>query len=90
MALYIEFHRKGTGDMAAGSGVALATIDDEMRAAFGAEPSSDEWFGAWMDSVGLALACGRSIEWIEENMPNQAEIARWLERNFDWSSWSGR
>lgn len=38
MALYIEFHRKGTKDMAAGSGVALATVDDEMRAAFGADP----------------------------------------------------
>lgn len=90
MAMYIEFHRKGATDMAAGSGVALATVDDEMRAAFGAEPSADEWFRAWIDQTGLALACGRSVEWVEANMPDQAEIARWLEANFDWSSWSGR
>lgn len=90
MALYIEFRRKGTAGMAAGSGVALATVDDEMRAAFGAEPSANEWFRAWMDQTGLALACGKSVEWIEANMPDQAEIARWLEANFDWSSWSGR
>lgn len=90
MALYIEFHRKGAVGMAADPGVSLATVDDEMRAAFGAEPSSDEWFRAWMGQTGWALACGRSVEWVEENMPEQAEIARWLEANFNWSSWGSR
>lgn len=84
--------RKTTGERAV-----LQQVDDEMRQHFGAEPDPEHWFCHWYDTIGFALACGKSFEWCREKVRESGESAEdhafslrlidWLDENFTADCW---
>jgi len=56
----------------------LQTIDDEMRAAFGAPPDPHRWFRNWYNTIGIGLAVGRSFAQLREVFANDAELVECL------------
>lgn len=72
---------------------AFADIDDRMREHFGVEPDSEKFYLSWYDTVGLALALGRSWDEIKAlDFWSDDEIAMiaWLSTNYTPDAWSGR
>lgn len=71
----------------------LVQIDDELCREVGhREPDdSNQWFCNWYNSVGLALACGRSFDDLVEDYKDEPEIAKniisYLESNFIPKCW---
>jgi hypothetical protein len=76
--------------------VSLAKIDDEMCRAFDIVPDDDKYYHGWVDTIGLLLACGKSLDQIisrykenissyPENMPSYMKtlkIAEYLKENY--------
>lgn len=80
-------------DKTTGEPVSLQKVDDMMREAFGEPPNEKEWLYRWYDTVGFALAMGRS--WDEtrkhfEGCENLQRAIDWLEMNFGADAWAER
>lgn len=84
MPACFQLIRKSTGEAAI-----LQEVDDEMRKNFGAEPSKDEWFLRWYDTIGFAVAMGKTILEAGELYGKQG-IAKWLDENFTTDAWYQR
>ena len=59
--------------------VPLQEIDSEMCTAFGIAPNPGKYYHQWVDSIGLALAAGKSFDEIikdcSEGIEAQSKIA---------------
>ena len=60
-------------------GIDAQTVDDELRAAFGAEPNDIEWFCGWYDTIGLGLALGRSLDELRDVFENSSQLLSIIE-----------
>lgn len=69
----------------------LQLIDDEMWVKLtGTKPElNDKWYLNWYNLIGLALACGKSLEWcVNEFAGNPLEkVAQFLEANYTTDAW---
>jgi hypothetical protein len=66
------------------------TIDDEMRAHFGEPPDAERWLWGWYDSIGLALACGKTWDEIRklfEDSPELLKVVDYLEERYVSDCW---
>jgi hypothetical protein len=82
--------------------VALSEIDNEICAYLGVEPWEDEYYRQWVDTIGLALACGQSFDQIIEQCRKdmgayiesshyyeiKMKIAEYLNQHFVADAWS--
>jgi len=78
----------------------LQTIDDMMRAHFGAPADPVKWYLGWYNSVGFALAVGKRFSEIkkiyrdyvaESHEPadeQMVKVIEWLEENFESNAWA--
>jgi hypothetical protein len=65
-------------------------VDEHICAHFGWEVDQTRYTHAWFDTIGLALACGHSLEHIgKEIFPNGPlhDITRFLAKNYDADAW---
>lgn len=97
MANCFTLTRKGESKPAS-----LQAIDDEMRIEFGEEPDPERWLWSWYDTLGLALAMGRTWEQLREQFaedPDESErinmsrrrmlaVIDWLEANYVPNTWA--
>ena len=81
----------------------LVEVDNAICANFGVEPG-DDWFCNWYNSIGLALACGRTFDqiradcryvdtdeaYIRAHYMMLTRIATFLEQNYDVYAWAER
>ena len=80
----------------------LQHIDDEMRIEFGEEPDEVLWLWGWYDTLGLALAMGRTWEQLREQFaedPAESErinmsrrgmlvVIDWLDEHYIPNAWA--
>ena len=70
----------------------LNKIDTELWDKFnGGEPEgNDQWLWGWYDCIGLALACGKTLEdcvSLYKKGGDMHTIAEYLQENFTVNSW---
>src|SRR5258708_33789037 len=89
--------RKSTGEV-----VILQEVDNELRRYFKEPPDTEHWLWSWYDTIGLALALGRSFDDIirecHDNLEQhpdsvqyylrKIEIAKYLRDNFTSDCWA--
>ena len=82
----------------------LQAIDDLMRIEFGEEPDADRWLWGWYDTLGPALAMGRTWEQLRERFaedPAESErtnmfrrrmlvVIDWLDEHYTTNAWAER
>lgn len=68
----------------------LQKVDDDMRRHFGAPADPDRWYKGWYDTIGFAIAMGKQVDWIRENMSGLNEVTDWLAGHYEWNAWASR
>lgn len=85
--------RKATGKAAV-----LQEVDEELCRYFGEEPHETRWFCHWYDTIGFALACGKSFDWCREKVKESdasdedkqysLKMIDWFDENFTPDCWA--
>jgi len=75
----------------------FSVIDDKLCAHLGVEPHPKHYYRGWYDSIGLALAVGKSFEEIlatvQEPHPTYGvdeesiKIVKWLDEHYTSTAW---
>ena len=74
----------------------FAVIDDELRQYLGVPPNEKSYYRGWYDSIGYAIAIGKSWDEIRATIvgtpddPGDEEsikLVDWLIANFDTRAW---
>lgn len=72
----------------------LSAIDEELCALLGTPVHPTRYVEGWFDSIGFALACGRSWEQIklfsDPREDNLRKIITHLETNYSVDAWAER
>ena len=82
----------------------LNEVDDELRRYFKEPPDAEHWLWSWYDTIGLALALGRTFDDIikecHENIEQhpddtkyylrKLEIAKYLSDSYTSDAWAER
>ncbi len=78
--------------------VPFNVIDEEMCAYFGVPCHPTAWYCYWYDTIGFALAMGKSFEWMrdkikegvesEKDKAHSLKIIDWLDENFTPDAWA--
>lgn len=78
--------------------VRLTTVDEELCAYLGKEVHPEYWCGGWYDTIGFALACGKTFDdmrtCIRDNEPDDEQAAfalkmiNWFDDNFTSDAWA--
>jgi len=95
MAAYFQLYPKGSKIPAT-----FISVDEAICKHFGVEPDDKRYYESWYDTIGFALACGRSYDWMRENFREKdgtfgdyavlQQIIDYMEMHYDHDAWMGR
>jgi hypothetical protein len=72
----------------------FVSIDEELCEHFNMPCDFKQYLWNWYDIIGLALACGKSLEWCQSEEAGFGEkmraVAAYLEKHYDSDAWSQR
>lgn len=80
MPICFELHKNGEA-------VTLVRVDEEICRHFGEEPHPTMYYRGWFDSIGFALASGKSFEEIRLMFPTMVDITNFIEKTYEPKSW---
>lgn len=88
MAVCFQLSKKGAKSFTPEK---LSAVDDALCEYVGVTPDVDKYYKMWVDIEGFYLACGKSFEYIRENVdPSRRVIADFLEKYYEVDSFSSR
>ena len=88
MAVQLCLQDKETGKFLAGSD--FIALDNAIAESFGEEPHEVHWCRGWMNSVGFALAVGKTFDEVKQMFHYDEEtvqITEWLAQRYDNTSY---
>lgn len=62
-------------------------VDARFAKFIGVEVDPEQWAGNWYNTLGFALACGRTWDELRDIFAERAEWVDWFEENFDVHTW---
>jgi len=86
MAAYFQMFPLGSTDAES-----FQDIDDKMCAHFGVPPDPKWYYKGWYDTIGFALAMGKSWDWMREHYSEGLHpVIEYLETRYRAENWYGR
>lgn len=65
-------------------------VDAAICEALGKTCHSTDWYENWYNTLGLALACGRDLDYVRKEWPQLKDVADFIEANYVIDAWAGR